>query len=250
MLSFTNFGKNFSYYLFKYFFYVLSLPFGTQITCLLDHLLLSYCFEFYFDSSYSLCFNSDYLYCSIFKFTDYFAVSGLLINRPSMAQMAKNLPAMQETWVSSLGWEDPLQKGTAIHSRILAWRIPRTEEPGRLQSMRSQRVGHNWATNTFTFFHFTIEEILYQWYWVFHFYLTLLNSFHCSPEISHLSSGAYLSNPCFLILTYLSPYLIVSTFWSSLALLLLSLLSFDKEYFLSSWFISFDWIPRHCVKAQ
>ena len=142
MLSFTNFGKKFSHYLFKYFFYVLSLPFETQITCLLDHLLLSYRFEFYFDFSYSLCFNSDYLYCSIFKFTDYFAVSGLLINRPSMAQMAKNLPAMQETWVPSLGQEDPLQKGMAIHSRILAWRIPWTEEPSRLQPMRSQRVGH------------------------------------------------------------------------------------------------------------
>ena len=59
------------------------------------------------------------------------------------AQRVKSLPEMLETWVSSLGWEDPLQKGTAIHSRILAWRIPWTEEPGRLQSMRSQRVGHN-----------------------------------------------------------------------------------------------------------
>ena len=162
MLSFTNFGKKFSHYLFKYFFYVLSLPFGTQITCLLDHLLLSYHFEFYFDFSYSLCFNSDYLCCPIFKFTDYFAVSGLLINRPSMAQSAKNLPVMQETWVPSLGREDPLQKGMAVHSRILARRIPWTEEPGGLQSMRSQRVGHNRATNTYTFFHSTIEEILYQ----------------------------------------------------------------------------------------
>jgi len=60
-----------------------------------------------------------------------------------MAQMAKNLPAMQETWVPSLGQEDPLKKGMAIHSRILAWRIPWTEEASRLQSMRSQRVGHN-----------------------------------------------------------------------------------------------------------
>ena len=58
-----------------------------------------------------------------------------------MAQ--KNLPAMQETWVQSLGWEDPLEKGTAAHSSILAWRIPWTEEPGGLQSMGSQRVGHD-----------------------------------------------------------------------------------------------------------
>ena len=57
--------------------------------------------------------------------------------------MVKNLPAMQETWVRSLGWEDPLEKGTATHSRILAWRIPRTEEPGRLQSVGSRRVRHD-----------------------------------------------------------------------------------------------------------
>ena len=58
----------------------------------------------------------------------------------------KNLRAMQETWVLSLGQEDSLQKGMATHSSILAWRIPWTEEPGGLQSTWSQRVGHNWAT--------------------------------------------------------------------------------------------------------
>ena len=52
-------------------------------------------------------------------------------------------PVMQETWVQSLGWEDPLKKGTATHSSILAWEIPRTEEPGGLQSMGSQRVGRD-----------------------------------------------------------------------------------------------------------
>ena len=60
-----------------------------------------------------------------------------------MAQTVKNLPAMQETWVRSLGWEDPLEKGIASHSSILTWRIPWTEEPGGLQSMGSQRVGHD-----------------------------------------------------------------------------------------------------------
>ena len=60
-----------------------------------------------------------------------------------MAQTVKNLPAMQETQVRSLGWDDPLEKGMATHSSILAWRIPWTEEPGGLQSMGSQRVGHN-----------------------------------------------------------------------------------------------------------
>ena len=55
-----------------------------------------------------------------------------------VAQLVKNLPAMQETWVQFLGWEDPLEKEMATHSSILAWRIPWTEEPGRLQSMGSQ----------------------------------------------------------------------------------------------------------------
>ena len=60
-----------------------------------------------------------------------------------VAQTVKNPPAMQKTWVQSLGWKDPLKKGMAAHSSILAWRIPWTEEPGRLQSPGSQRVGYN-----------------------------------------------------------------------------------------------------------
>ena len=65
-----------------------------------------------------------------------------------MAQRLKRLPAMRETRVRPLGWEDPLEKEMATHSSILAWRIPWTEEPGRLQSMGSQRVGYDF---TFTF---------------------------------------------------------------------------------------------------
>ena len=60
-----------------------------------------------------------------------------------MAQLVKNLPAMQEIQVQSLGWEDLLEKDMATHSSILAWRIPWTEDPGGLQSMGSQRVGHD-----------------------------------------------------------------------------------------------------------
>ena len=59
-----------------------------------------------------------------------------------MAQTVKNSLAMQETWVRSRGWEDPLEKGMATHSRILAWRIPWAEEPGGIQSMGLQRVGY------------------------------------------------------------------------------------------------------------
>ena len=60
-----------------------------------------------------------------------------------MAQAVQNSPAMRETWVQSLGQEDPLEKGMATHSRILAWRIPWAEGPGGLQSLGSQRVRHD-----------------------------------------------------------------------------------------------------------
>ena len=64
-----------------------------------------------------------------------------------MAQTVKRLPTMRETRVRSLGWEDPMEKEMAIHSSTIAWKIPWTEEPGRLQSMGSQRVGHDWGTS-------------------------------------------------------------------------------------------------------
>ena len=60
-----------------------------------------------------------------------------------VAQMVKNLPAIRETWIPSLGWEDPLENRMAAHSRILTWEIPWTEEAGGLQSMGSQRARHN-----------------------------------------------------------------------------------------------------------
>ena len=76
----------------------------------------------------------------------YFWIFVLIIHRASLvAQMVKNLPAMQETLVWSLGWEDPLKKGMATHSSTLAWRIPWTEQPGRLQSMGSQ--SQTWLSN-------------------------------------------------------------------------------------------------------
>ena len=66
-----------------------------------------------------------------------------------VAQMVKHLPAMWETQVWSLGQEDTLEKEMAIHSSTLAWKIPWMEEPGRLQPMRSQRIGHDWVTSLF-----------------------------------------------------------------------------------------------------
>ena len=89
-----------------------------------------------------------------------------------VAQMVKNLPAMRETLVWSLGQEDPWEKEMAPHSSILAWKIPWTEEPGRLQSMGSQRVGRDWVTNTFTF-PFGNHEFVYC-LWI---YFCLVNMF-------------------------------------------------------------------------
>ena len=74
-----------------------------------------------------------------------------------VAQTVKRLPAMQETQLRFLGWEDPLEKEMAPYSSTLAWKIPWTEEPDRLQSMGSQRVGHNWATSLF--FHFMVLQL-------------------------------------------------------------------------------------------
>ena len=72
----------------------------------------------------------------------------LQFSRASLvAQRLKHLPAMQETWVQSLGWEDPLEKEMATHSSILARRIPWMEEPGGLESTGLQRVGHDWVTS-------------------------------------------------------------------------------------------------------
>ena len=68
----------------------------------------------------------------------FLSIPGLLVT-----QTVKRLPAVRETWIQSLGWEDPLEKEMATHSSTLAWKSPRTEEPGRLQSMGSQRVGHD-----------------------------------------------------------------------------------------------------------
>ena len=77
----------------------------------------------------------------------------MLYRASLVAQMVKNPPVMKETWVQSLGWEDPLENGMATHSSTLAWRIPRTEEPGGLQSMGSQRDTTERLTHTHDFGH-------------------------------------------------------------------------------------------------
>ena len=84
-----------------------------------------------------------------------------------MAQTVRNLPVMQETQVRSLGQEDPLEKGMATHSSIFAWRIPRTEEPGGLQSLGWQWVRHDWRINTSALLTLTFSEYwkLELWLW-------------------------------------------------------------------------------------
>ena len=90
-----------------------------------------------------------------------------------VAQRVKHLPAMLETRVRSLGWEDPLEKEMATHSRILAWRIPCIEEPGMLQSMGSQRIGHDWAISlSFLFFFFYCTLVFVSLAFITTWYIT------------------------------------------------------------------------------
>ena len=84
------------------------------------------------------------------NFLNKFLGKTLTVQVSLVAQTVKNSPAMHKTWVQSLGWEDPLEESLATHSSILAWRVPRTEEPGRLLwSTGSQRIRHNCVTKHF-----------------------------------------------------------------------------------------------------
>ena len=96
---------------------------------------------------------------------------------------------MWETWVRSPGWEDPLEKEMATHSSTLAWRIPWTEEPGELQSMGSQRVGHDWATSLtqtvdyrfviYSFYYFEACSLYTHFIEIFFYHNWLLNFVKC-----------------------------------------------------------------------
>ena len=108
-----------------------------------------------------------------------------------VAQTLKHLSTMRETRVRSLGWEDPLEKEMATHSNTIAWKIPWMEEPGRLQSMRLQRVGHNWATSLF----FRGKKLLILIKFIVFFYIccSFLHKKFC------LHSGHVDIVPCFLL---------------------------------------------------
>ena len=113
---------------------------------------------------------------------------------PWFAQTVKNLPAIQETQLPSLGWEDRLEEVMATHSSILARRIPWTEEPGRLQSIASQRLGHNWATNTKIHFTVALLERKKEIMWVLFTTFTLSNYISCTTAAAAAAAAKLLQS--------------------------------------------------------
>ena len=112
---------------------------------------------------------------------------------------------MWETWVQSLGREDPLEKETATHSSTLAWKIPWMEEPSRLQSMGLQRVGHNWVISLSVFFH--------VFAWLDHLFFLVLNNIlfsECTNLFTHTPAKEQLG--CFSILAVMQSYLTLLCF--------------------------------------
>ena len=134
----------------------------------------------------SICFQFPSATCLFFKYS--------WLGASLVAQVVKNLPAMQETQ------EDPLEKGMATHSSIHAWRIPWTEEPGGLQSMGSQRVRHNWMTNTLNSWFYNVVFICVNHFVcskVIQLYILFYILFHygLSQDIEY-SSLCYTVGPC------------------------------------------------------
>ena len=111
---------------------------------------------------------------------------------------------MQDTWVWSLDRENPLEKGMATHSSILARRIPRTEEPGGLRSVGSQRVRHNWVTNTFSFTFNTNSSLVWCTFLIWEAWRVVKTSFHLKYPFSAVIKGWYslVSHPYTYICIY------------------------------------------------
>ena len=103
--------------------------------------------EYFFLSDHQILLFYNFIITQVRSLENMFNIFYSLYWASLMAQMVKHLLAMRETWVWSLGWEDPLEKEMATHSSTLAWKIPWTEKPGRLQTMGSQRVRHDWTTS-------------------------------------------------------------------------------------------------------
>ena len=143
-----------------------------------------------------------------------------------VAQMVKNLPAMQEIQVWYLGQENPLEEGMATHSSFLVWRIPWTEEPGRLQSMGSQRVRHNWETFT--------HSLSILWNNYLFSLLILLNEPNYCSHARHLQVSTLLDlNPVLLnqlFLIFLFPEISICQIFASI-LGYLSFISLQYLYY-------------------
>ena len=149
-----------------------------------------------------------------------------------MAQTLKNLPAMQEIWVRSLGWEDPLEKGMATHSSICAWRIPWTEEPGGLQSTGFHRAGHEWSN--LAWMHTTLI--------VNHLDLLLWRYFeHFIPRVTG-------ENPLIKIFLYIHSYFQSELLFFTFLFLFVSLTTLWSMRDLSS--LTRDWTMPPSVEAQ
>ena len=154
---------------------------------------------------------------------------GIILYGLSWWLRVKHLSMMRETRVQSLGWEDPLEKEMSSHSNTVAWKIPWTEEPGRLQSMGSQRVGHDWATS--------LSRSSYPVWDSLHF-LDLGGSF---PFLSTLQKFS----------TMISSNIFSSTFSSSQAPMLVCLMLSQKPVRLSSFlFILFSLLCWASLIAQ
>ena len=120
-----------------------------------------------------------------------FLVHFRLFGTSLVAQTVKS--TMQETWIRALGWEDPLEKEMAIHSSTIAWKIPWTEEPGRLQPMGSKRVGHDWVTSL------SLSDYCQLWIGMFHSGLVSCWKLACrricrSPSLGSITSRPFLTN--------------------------------------------------------
>ena len=147
--------------------------------------LLSWCFfclfgDFFFFGCFVTCLRILYalgilvshLWCMVQVFSILSLFDSCLLTCFPGGSAVKKLSAVQGTQVLSLGWEDPLEKGMATHSSIVAWEIPWTEEPGQLQSMWSQRVGYCWVTNT----HFWLCLCFFFSHWMFLFLYNQITS--------------------------------------------------------------------------
>ena len=144
----------------------------------------------------------------------------LYVGASLVAQTVKRLPAMWETQVRSLVREDPLEKEMAIHSSTLVWKIPWTEEPGRLQSMGSQRVRHNWVTSlSFPFLYMWVGKGYEEWNISCEFLISVgtnivsFGNFLCYTQLSRTPCFSYKISDT-IIIAFHSTYELYSWVWS------------------------------------